>query len=119
MDNIRQVIEQKRCVGCGACRNICPTGAISLELNKEGFYQPNLSTEKCIQCSLCDKVCPVGNVQYINSFIFSCYTFLLFFAIVNLIILKIDGIVATVSKAIIIKSKSKFDVPYFISYLKS
>lgn len=73
MDNIRQVIEQKRCVGCGACRNICPTGAISLELNKEGFYQPNLSTEKCIQCSLCDKVCPVGNVQYINSQTPECY----------------------------------------------
>ncbi|OQA31896.1 MAG: F(420)H(2) dehydrogenase subunit F [archaeon ADurb.Bin336] len=49
------------CTGCFACYNICPTNAISMRLNKEGFLYPEIDKEKCINCGLCEKVCPVLN----------------------------------------------------------
>ena len=47
------------CTGCGACRNICPADAISMVLNKDGFYHPAVNEESCMNCSKCCEVCPV------------------------------------------------------------
>ncbi|MBR1431509.1 Coenzyme F420 hydrogenase/dehydrogenase, beta subunit C-terminal domain [Ruminococcus sp.] len=49
-----------RCADCGACYNICPTGAISVSENGL-FYTPMVDAEKCIDCSACASVCPVNN----------------------------------------------------------
>ena len=57
----------KLCYGCGACCNICPTGAISMKVNAEGFLEPVVDEEKCISCGKCKKVCPSVNNQYPNS----------------------------------------------------
>lgn len=46
------------CCGCGACANICPTGAISWGRDGEGFSAPALDQSKCIDCGLCRRVCP-------------------------------------------------------------
>lgn len=45
------------CTGCGACENVCPTGAILMKKNEEGFLYPFCQTEKCIGCGACEKVC--------------------------------------------------------------
>lgn len=58
MSNISQVCHTK-CTGCGACFNICPVKAISMQENKEGFLYPVIDSEKCTNCGLCAKVCPV------------------------------------------------------------
>ncbi len=58
-NNIKKV---KLCSGCGACKNICPVNAISIEFNKKGFYSPIINKEKCINCGKCLKICPA--VQY-------------------------------------------------------
>ena len=55
------------CYGCGACFNVCPTGAISMEENAEGFLEPVVDAEKCISCGKCRQVCPSLNCQYSNS----------------------------------------------------
>ena len=47
------------CTGCSACMNICPTGAISILPDSEGFYQQNIDESKCIRCLKCEKTCPV------------------------------------------------------------
>lgn len=47
------------CVGCTACKTICPTKAIVMKKNEEGFYEPEISDEKCVSCGKCVKVCPV------------------------------------------------------------
>ncbi len=48
----------KDCYGCGVCASICPKKIIKLDLNKDGFYEPNLFNEEaCIQCGLCLYVC--------------------------------------------------------------
>ena len=46
------------CTGCTACASICPSGAIKMSINKEGFYAPTFNKELCTNCQLCVKACP-------------------------------------------------------------
>lgn len=46
------------CSSCGACANTCPRDAISMQLDKEGFYRPVINDDKCIECGACERVCP-------------------------------------------------------------
>ena len=61
------------CSGCSACVNICPSKAISMLENQEGFLYPNIDREKCTHCGLCDKICPVINPKYNNIQTPICY----------------------------------------------
>lgn len=61
MDNIVDVVNYKKCTGCGACANLCPQGAISIKKNKRGFLVPVVNKSKCIDCGLCNKACPMIN----------------------------------------------------------
>ena len=54
--NINSVSNEK-CVGCGICSSVCPTHAIVVTLDKDGFLSPILDKEKCIDCSKCVKYC--------------------------------------------------------------
>ncbi len=57
MNNITQF---NKCSNCGACYNICPVNAISV--NKQNyFYSLEVDNAKCTDCGLCTKVCPVNN----------------------------------------------------------
>ena len=53
----------KNCYGCRNCENICPTKAIKMKENNEGFLMPVIDKEKCINCGLCDKKCPFLNIE--------------------------------------------------------
>lgn len=46
-----------RCTGCGACKEVCPKGAIILVRNKQGFYEAKINEELCVECGLCKKIC--------------------------------------------------------------
>jgi ferredoxin len=50
-------IKKHECYGCYACKEICPTNAITMEEDKEGFRYPVVDEEKCIDCGACDKAC--------------------------------------------------------------
>lgn len=54
-------IPVKNCSSCGACANVCAHGAISMQLDKEGFYRPVVDPSKCVKCGLCEKICPWEN----------------------------------------------------------
>lgn len=54
-----KIIKNQECCGCGACSNICPTNAISMQLDHEGFPYPQIDADKCIQCQNCTLVCPM------------------------------------------------------------
>jgi len=47
------VFWEDRCIGCGACSTICPSGAIQI---KDGI--PVTEKEKCILCGKCIEKCP-------------------------------------------------------------
>lgn len=47
------------CTACGACVNICSQSALSLVVNRDGFFEVKIDPFKCVDCGLCSKVCPV------------------------------------------------------------
>lgn len=51
------------CTGCGACKNICPHNAITMQENSEGFFHPVIDESKCTKCNLCNKICPIINYE--------------------------------------------------------
>lgn len=53
-------ISKNECVGCEACRNICPKDAISMRI-ETGFTYPLVNADKCVDCHLCEKICPANN----------------------------------------------------------
>ena len=46
------------CTGCGACTSSCPTNAIELGLDSQGFLKPKINSEKCVNCNRCVEGCP-------------------------------------------------------------
>lgn len=53
----------KNCCGCTACKNSCPTAAIQMTENSEGFLLPVVDKTKCVDCGKCDTVCPFLNSE--------------------------------------------------------
>lgn len=46
------------CYGCGVCAAACSKNLISIELNKNGFYAPNITDSQiCLNCGICLDVC--------------------------------------------------------------
>jgi len=43
------------CLGCGACVEACPIGAIS---EADGKYV--IDADACVECGACEGACPVG-----------------------------------------------------------
>lgn len=48
---------KQMCCGCGACAVGCPTGAITMKYDNEGFVYPHIDSEKCCNCGKCRKLC--------------------------------------------------------------
>lgn len=53
------LVNQARCVACGACEGVCPREAISVF---RGMYATVLE-ERCIGCGKCAKLCPAGCIE--------------------------------------------------------
>ena len=52
------IIDLKKCCGCGSCIQRCPKQCISMRIDNEGFWYPDVDHYRCIDCGLCEKVCP-------------------------------------------------------------
>ncbi|WP_198295157.1 polysaccharide pyruvyl transferase family protein [Brachyspira murdochii] len=59
-----EILEKNKCSGCNACFSICPTKAINMEYDEEGFLYPIVTHNKCTNCGLCSKICPELNLEY-------------------------------------------------------
>ena len=56
--NYLETNDRKTCYGCNACEYICPTNAITMNMNEQGFLYPKVDNSKCINCGKCKKICP-------------------------------------------------------------
>jgi len=45
------------CCGCGVCSVICPSKAIEMSEDEEGFFYPKINFQLCTGCLLCMKNC--------------------------------------------------------------
>jgi len=87
--NIKQVVENNWCTGCGTCVAFCPVKALKIEYTGDGRYVPALDEGVCTDCGLCVELCPAANENFkeLNNFVFdkvpddvllgnyiSCYT---------------------------------------------
>lgn len=57
----KMILENKDCMGCHACENICPTQCIAMMPDDEGFLYPKVDYSLCIKCKKCISVCPIIN----------------------------------------------------------
>lgn len=58
---LKQYEKKEQCCGCSACEQICPTNAIKLVADEEGFLFPVTDEKKCIHCNACKRVCAFQN----------------------------------------------------------
>lgn len=54
--------KKDKCSCCAACMNICPTQAITINSDADGFKFPEINNDLCIECGLCNKVCAFQNI---------------------------------------------------------
>lgn len=66
-------VDKIQCCGCSGCVQACPQKCISMSIDSEGFWYPQVNKEKCIQCNSCDKVCPVLNSDNLEKGNFVAY----------------------------------------------
>ena len=68
------ILQKDECCGCTACMSCCPTQAIEMCPDCEGFLYPKIDANKCIDCGKCLKVCK--DVRYYDEHqkVFACWS---------------------------------------------
>lgn len=54
---MKQIVEKEKCTGCGVCVAVCPKEAITMKMDKSGFYYPVIDNDVCIECGKCQRSC--------------------------------------------------------------
>lgn len=62
----------EKCANCGACVNICPMDAISVDRGAM-YYSPRVDAAKCVLCGKCVSVCPVNTSENTQKLIGAYY----------------------------------------------
>lgn len=55
---VTDVVAWRLCLGCGACVEVCPAGALSLVDIEDDGLRPLADPGKCSHCGDCIRVCP-------------------------------------------------------------
>jgi coenzyme F420 hydrogenase subunit beta len=66
-ENIRCIVDNFLCTGCGACILGCPQGAISIIEDSGGFLRAKIDKALCINCAKCLDICPQFSFPQFNS----------------------------------------------------
>ena len=52
--------DEEGCIHCGVCTALCPTRALSLDIETR---RVEFDAETCSSCGMCTKVCPVAAME--------------------------------------------------------
>jgi len=63
MKNVQEIVDAGYCSGCGVCGSICPTDAISINMNSYGEFAPFVEESECSDCGMCLRVCPFSDIS--------------------------------------------------------
>jgi formate hydrogenlyase subunit 6/NADH:ubiquinone oxidoreductase subunit I len=61
MLDFKYEIDQKKCIGCEKCVEVCPTLAIDFDWKKKKAFV--LEIDQCLVCHQCLEVCPVDAIH--------------------------------------------------------
>lgn len=64
----RPAINEKKCVGCGRCKDSCPKKTIEI-VKKHSKKLAVIHREDCIKCYCCQELCPIGAVDTKQNFL--------------------------------------------------
>ena len=53
------MISRKSCSGCTCCEKLCPSKAITMQYDSEGFFYPMIDPDLCVKCGICERSCPI------------------------------------------------------------
>ena len=71
---IRVIVDNGKCTGCSLCYNICPSKAIDMKIDNEGFLSPIIDDIKCNICGKCIDLCPMNSFTNTNRTIPKIYS---------------------------------------------
>lgn len=76
-NTVNNMLDIKKCMGCGACASICPKDAIELKYDEWGYYRSYVNEDMCIDCGKCAKICPALTLpEKKNNIVPECYEFI-------------------------------------------
>lgn len=62
------VFDQTKCIGCGNCTTVCPTGYLSIDPSTGKLKLSDDPNVECINCGQCITHCPVGAIEGVGEF---------------------------------------------------
>jgi len=72
----KPVVNDEQCVGCETCTNVCPSGAITIEDDKENKKRTiTRNFGKCIFCGMCEEHCITKEGVKLSDKIYDLATF--------------------------------------------
>jgi hydrogenase-4 component H len=63
----RPTIDGTKCLGCGACAEVCPPRLISV-VDTGNLRRVSMDYSRCTYCARCQEICPVGSAQCTQDF---------------------------------------------------
>ncbi len=58
------VVDEKKCIGCGLCEQVCDYDAVHVVENEQGRRVAEVNIDICYGCGLCTSVCPTHAIHF-------------------------------------------------------
>jgi len=69
----RPVWDMKKCIGCGLCSRVCPSGAVEM-IGKGAEAEIKHYLDRCMFCGQCSESCPRNAITMTEEFELASYS---------------------------------------------